>query len=160
MRLTPLALQEIGAFGANWTHRAIITPTDITMATADTEQVFVLLTTQSQDQIAGAAMLLDVPFQNTADAAYNTTTIRIGDIDTDNKFVTATEMNLNGTEVYYAYNTGANVPTAYGATAKTIIVTLGAQSAKSLTSLNVGRVIILIKFLRPSNLELKPTSTG
>lgn len=156
-KMYSMALQEINS-NSGFTHRAVFTPNDITMATANTEQVFTLMTTQSQDQIAGVAVLLDVPFQDTADAAYNTTTIRVGDSDTDNKFVTATEMNLNGTEVYYAYNTGASVPTAYGATAKTIVVTFGAQSGKSLTSLKLGRVIILIKLIRPGNLELKATS--
>ena len=160
MKITALSLQEL-ASNRPWTHRAVLTPSDITMATANTEQVFTLFTTQRGDQILGFGFNLDVPFSNSADAAYNTTTIRIGDQDDDDIYLVATELNLNGTEVYQGYNSGdfTQATGTYDA-AKAIWVTLGAQTGKSLTSLNLGRVIILMALFRPTDLMLKPTGTS
>lgn len=158
MKITPLALQEITS-NRPWTHRAVVLPGDFTISATNTEQVFTLFTTQRGDQILGAGFDLDVPFENTADAAYNTTTIRIGDQDDDDIYLVAAELNNNGSKVYQGYNTGdfTQATGTYDA-AKTISVTFGSMAAKALTSLNKGRVIIYLALFRPTNLMLKPTS--
>jgi hypothetical protein len=150
-KLIPLNEEETFGYG-DYTHAFVIDAQngDVTMATANTEQVFTVFAVKDQDQIIKVGAVLTEAFQNTADAAYNTTTCRVGDAGDDDNFITAFQMNKNGTVVTAAYSTGDELPKTYTtATAQNILVTLGAQSGKSLNSLNKGRVVILFKLFRP-----------
>src|SRR6266404_7967858 len=142
--LQPVTEAELAAYpGYNYGFVIDATLGHITMATANTEQVFTAFTTKTKyDQIRKVGIIVTETFQNTADAAYNTTTIRVGKTGTDNAYVTATQMNTNGTVVYAAYSTGSGLPETFTA-AVAILITLGAQAAKSLSNLNAGRVIVL-----------------
>src|SRR6266481_89325 len=110
--LQPLTENEKAAYpGYNFAFVIDATLGNITMATSNTEQVFTAFTTLAKyDQLRKVGMILSEALQNTADAAYNTTTVRVGKTGTDNAYVTATETNLNGTEVYAAYSTGSGLP--------------------------------------------------
>ena len=147
--LTPLTTNEIAE--TRYTHRDDIYYRDLTQATTNTEQVFTYFVPVEGDLIRNVGVVLAEAFQNTADAAYNTTTIRVGGTADDDEFILAVELNLNGTEVYHAYNTGDALPKAYSATnTDAILITFGAQSGKSLNSLNKGHVIVMFDILKPS----------
>ena len=86
---------------------------------------------------------LITPFQNTADAANNTTQIEVGDAGNAARLLGETELNANGTYVNLAFGTG----TKYAPTANTVVTaTLGAPAAgKKLSDLNVGKVALYFR---------------
>lgn len=163
VKLTPFTDNEIASMSGKWTHYAIIDAKlgDLTVSVVTTEQVFPLFTPLAGDWIKAVGILVTESFQNTADAAYNSTTIRIGDTNDDDQFIVAQEMNTNGTVVPFGYNTGDALPFTYlTATLHGIVATVGDTSGKKLTDLNRGRVVILFDIFRPSKPMLNRSTGG
>src|SRR4029450_2623102 len=78
MLLRPLTTNE-RAETPGFTHVARITADDLTNATVAAAQTIDLATLAKNDIIFRVAGYIRVPFQNTLDAAFNTTTVSIGD---------------------------------------------------------------------------------
>lgn len=155
--LMPLATQEVTAHGG-FTHMAIITADDLNETTANTTQAISLSSIPIGAIIQKLEIRLQVPFQNTADPAYNTTTVIVGDVGSTNRFIASSELNLNGIEIVVPIFTN----TAYGplTAAEIILATFGSQSGKSLSNINKGELHVFVQILDPKPLsDAKGTST-
>ncbi|NBW11380.1 MAG: hypothetical protein EBR82_25440 [Caulobacteraceae bacterium] len=141
MYFLPLTSQE--RLSGGYTHRAILTSTDLTQSTANTAQAIALFTLKTGQVVLRAATRLVTTFENTADNAHNTTTLIVGDSGDDDRCIASQEMNQNGTSVAYKVN-ATTIP--FVATSDTVVnATIGSMAAKSLTSLNKGEVHILFE---------------
>ena len=125
-----------------FTHKAVVTHSDITESTADTDQTIALLSVAAGDVVEKAAYKLVTAFSDASDAALNDTKVQVGDgADTD-RYIAATQVNVNGTEVLFAAN--ANT-TAYAYTAAdTVDLLVESMTAKSLSELDAGEIHIYL----------------
>lgn len=85
---------------------------------------------------------LVTPFQDTADAAFNSNTISVGDTGSATRHLNALQVNANGTPVWLSHGTGTRQ--LYTA-ADSIIVTLNSMAAKSLSNLKRGLIRFYFK---------------
>lgn len=130
----PLPHGSAGALGANF--EVIITHEDLTETAANTTQK---LTMPIEDKMSFEVVrtILDEKFEDTADAALNTTTVIVGDDGNTARFLASQELNVNGTEVTMKNGTGTSL--VYTAT-DTIDFIFGSMAAKTLAQLNRGRI--------------------
>lgn len=140
MQIEVLSLETTAIRG--FTHRIRLTHEDLTQATANTAQVIPILSVNAGSYVSDCATKLVTAFKNSADAAFNTTAITVGDGGSANRFLTSTELNENGTEVYY--KAGALTSPYVYTTADTIDITFNAMSAKALVDLNAGELIVFL----------------
>lgn len=112
---------------------------DLTEATANTAQTLSPFTCKANDQAVECVQAeLKEAFEDTADAAFNSTAITIGDAGSAARLLASMELNKNGTEVYLKAGTG----TTYAPTSDTVVtITVNSMTAKSLSSLNKGRAV-------------------
>lgn len=129
--------------GTTWTHKIVVDHTDLTQATANTAQTIALLSVVPGDVVSNVAFKLVTPFENTADSAYNTTSLILGDGVATNRYLTTTEVNKNGTEVLWGAGTNT-VSWAYTA-ADTVDAVFGSMAAKSLSSLDTGELHVFLR---------------
>lgn len=131
----PLPNSSAGALGgANF--EVIITHEDLTASVADATQT---LTVPVEDKVSFEILrvILDEKFQDTADAANNSTAVVAGDGGSANRFLTSTELNVNGTEVNMKNGTGTALVYT---TSDTVDFVFTPASGKTLSALNRGRV--------------------
>jgi hypothetical protein len=162
VKLTPFTENEIASMAGRWTHYAIVDVLlgDLTVSATNTVQTFTLYTPVANDWLKDVGAIVTEQFQNTADAAYNSTTITVGDTGDIDQFIASQEMNKNGTVVPAGYNTGDALPfTSTAANILAVVITIGSMSGKALTSLNKGRVVVLFNLFRPPS-SLTARSTG
>jgi hypothetical protein len=122
---------------------ATITAADLTASTADDLNSFTSVI-PAKSRISDVLLVLDTPFENTADSANDSTTISVGDGSAVTTFLSATQVNLNGTEVLIKTMTGS--ATAY-ATANTLKIVFTPKTSTALTALNKGKVRIYVKLI-------------
>lgn len=145
----PLALHEQAAHrGA--THMSIITADDLTQPTANTAQTIKLCDLAVGDVMSFVEDNVKVPFKNSADAAFNTTTRSIGDVAAVNTHTAAAEANANGTVVPRKLSVVTVGP--YTAVDK-LAVTFNAMAAKSLVNINTGELHVFFGILRVDQLS-------
>lgn len=142
MLLRPLSTNE-RAESPGFTHVARITADDLTQATAAAAQTIDLATLAKNDMILRAAGYVRVPFQNTADAAFNSDTVSIGDTSGVAALAAAGEANANGTFV----NTLGTTAKLYTA-ADTLRVTINSMAGKSLNNINRGEYYVFVALCR------------
>jgi CTP:molybdopterin cytidylyltransferase MocA len=131
-----------------YTHKAIVDHTDLTEATANTAQSITLLALAAGDVVRSGAYKLVTPFQDTTDAAFNTTAVTTN--AAGSALISATETNVNGTEVFYKAHTATAPLTA--TSASTVAASFAAMSAKSLSALNAGEVHFFFAVNKLANL--------
>lgn len=153
MATTPILLplttnEQAGHNGA--THMAIITADMLTMVTANTVQDLTLMDLVSGDYIVSVWWRLKTAFQDVSDAAFNVTTMSVGDNASPTTFIAATELNVNGTEVFNAASFTAVGPYA---AASAIKLRFTSMAAKALNDIDRGEVEIFFIHLRPKILE-------
>ena len=119
-----------------YTHKAIVDHVDLTETTANTAQSITLLTLAAGDVVRSAAYKLVTVFQDSADAAFNTTAVTLN--AAGSALISATETNVNGTEVFYKAHTATAPLTA--TSASTVAASFASMAAKSLSALNAGEV--------------------
>jgi hypothetical protein len=150
----PLALHEMAAH-RGMTHMSIITADDLTNTTAAAAQSITLCNLVAGDIVAAIEDNVIVPFENTADAAFNNSTRSAGDTATGvAAYYAATQANKNGTVVTKNYSNTAVGP--YTA-ADGIRVTFNSMAAKSLSSLNKGELHVFFSLLRVDQLSKSNT---
>src|SRR4030095_4682700 len=123
--------------------------TGIANNTAATYGAGYLPALRASDIVKRVLLHITTPFQNTADAAFNTTTISVGDTTTATRFVNASESNLNGTEVLNVFP-GAVENVIYTTTAQ-LQLTINSMAAKSISNLNAGQGYILFAIDRAAD---------
>jgi hypothetical protein len=127
-----------------YTHIAEVTAEDLTNATLAAAQTITLAPLRAGDQMIRVFWYLKRPFENTADAAFNTTTVSVGDTALVTTHLAAAEANVNGTEIIY--RTG-NTTVLYTA-ADILTVTFNSMAAKALASINRGDLVLLFGISR------------
>jgi len=125
-----------------FTHKIVVTHTDITESAADTDQTIALLSVAAGDVVEKAAYKLVTAFSDASDAAFNDTKVQVGDGTDTDEYIAATQVNLNGNEVLFAANVNT-VPFAYTA-ADTVDLLVESMSAKSLSNLDAGEIHIYL----------------
>lgn len=126
-----------------FTHLITLRPEDLTEATANTAQTFTIAI-PAKSRIAGVLLLLDTPFQDESDAAFNSMAVTVGDNAGATTFLSSTELNVNGTEILMKTMSGSvKVYTA----ADTLKVIVNAMAAKALADIDKGRVRIYVNLI-------------
>lgn len=144
MLLTPLTSEEIRQ---GFTHSVTITHADLTETAANTAQTIAILTVPVGSRVAEVATRLVTPFAKSSDSALNTTTLKVGDGNDDDRFLVSQELNVNGSYVSYKTSpigSSATAPYVY-TTADTVDAVFGSMAAKTLESLDTGEVHILLR---------------
>ena len=133
-----------------FTHKAIVTHVDLTETTADTDQTIALLSVVAGDVVQKAAFQLVTAFSDAGVAAFNDTTVQLGDGSETVEAIAATQVNENGTEVLFAANVNT-VPFAYTA-GYTVDLLVESMTAKSLSDLDAGEIHIYLAVTKLSSL--------
>jgi hypothetical protein len=150
----PLGTQEQAGNGG-FTHESIVTADDLTQTTVAAAQTITLAVLATNDIILKVGWKLKTAFKDVSDAAYNTTTISIGDNTGVATHIAAFEVNENGTEIFEKYSNTAVGP--YTAADK-IAITFNSMAAKALFNIDTGEVHVFFQLLRMDTLE--KASTG
>ncbi len=143
MELFELPSETKAATG--FTHKAIITHTDLTQSTDNTAQDVKILTVPAKSLVARVAIHLATPFQKTGTSAYNTNALIIGDSGDTDRWLTSTEVNVNGSEVL-AKAQPSTIPAAY-VTATDINANFASMASYDLAELDAGEVHIFFSML-------------
>jgi hypothetical protein len=141
MKLTPLLVEEASKQG--FTHRLDFSYKDIPAGIANnTAQVWTPAGLPAGTIVYATYLILVTPFQNTADTAFNSDTVSFGDTGSATRFISAVELNANGTFITDAYQTEKN---QLYTTADSLKLTLNSMSGKSVSNLNRGQAFILLR---------------
>lgn len=143
MRIEPLSNVESAA-NDGATHRAIVKHTDLTETAAATAQAVTLTAVQAKMSVAVKRIELKQAFEATADAANNSTALTLGDVGSANRFVTSTELNKNGTEVFLSHGTGT---TQLYTGAETVKATFTPGAGKTLAALDRGELWVYLRIV-------------
>lgn len=147
MLLEPLTTNE-QADNGGFTHRAIISAKDLTQATAAAAQTIKLCDVASGDILGPFAWRAHTFLKDASDAAFNTTTMSVGDNAAVNTHIAAVEVNENGTEVAQGLGTTLVHYTA----ANALNVTFNSQTGKKLSDIDVGQIVLLFTLRRIADL--------
>jgi len=147
MLVRPLTTNE-RAETPGFTHVAVLLAADLTNPTAAAAQTFDLCGLKAGDIIYKVAGVPVVPFQNSADAAFNSDTVSVGDQGGVATLMAAAEANENGTEV-----TGMGNTAVLYAAANTLRATVNSMAGKSLVNINRGEYHIFFALCRLSNVS-------
>jgi len=144
----PRALNSAEAAIHGFTHAIKIVPADLaTQTTANTALVIEMVPVKAGDIVIRAAYHLRTAFSDASDAAFNSTTITIGDGASAAVYLASTQINVNGTEILNKAGTGTEG--AYNAD-DTVDITFTSMSAKALSDLDTGELWV---FLHIANLK-------
>lgn len=143
MKAYKIPLQEAAEIGFNW--KIVLDSDDLTETTANTAQTIELIDVEVGSIVRDCAAYLKTPFEDASDTAFNVTTVIIGDGDDDNRYLTSTELNENGTEIDAKIETHAtnSLPYAY-TSADTIDAVFGGMSGKSLSNVDTGELHVFL----------------
>ena len=148
-QLRPLITNEVVSQN-QFTHYMEFKASDIHAGIAvNTPYTLDFATFYTYNRVNNCLLIVQQPFADTADAAFNTTTVSVGEVAAPTGYINAAECNKNaGALVKAAWKTGAQtVPKDYAA--NTVIrFTINAMAAKSLSNLKQGSVIILFDLFK------------
>ena len=126
------------------THRIKVLESDLTNTTNAAAQAITLLAIPAGAIVRNVYALNHQKFANTADAAFNTTALTIGDGTTANKFVASAELNANGTVVRTIAGTGTQA--GFDA-AGSLVATFASMTGKNLAALNQGELWVFVELI-------------
>lgn len=122
--------------------RIELTHEDLTETAADTDQVLEAYAVKPGELVSVLGFELLEAFKDASDAALNSTLLSCGDgADTDH-YLTATQVNENGTEVVYKAGTGTRK--MYTA-ADTVDLLVESMVGKSLSNIDTGKCVVLLE---------------
>ena len=129
---------------------------DVTQSTTNTAQTWNVYTETIGDRIRHVAAICTEKLANSADAAFNSSALTVGEADDEDNFIASQELNTNGSAVQFGYDTGDALPLTV-ASSKVIHVVLNSMSGKALSNLNKGKFVVLFDIFSPSPvLGLRP----
>lgn len=141
--LVPLLAQEIVA-NNGYTHKILLTADHLTETAANTSQVIDVCTMTDGDILAKFEARLVTPFKDSGDAAFNSTAVSFGDGGSATRYISAAQMNENGTEIADpVYGNTAYQYTADG----TLRLTVASMADKALNDINTGELLILVQIV-------------
>ena len=130
----------------------VIRAADLTETTVDTAQTIALRTVKLGTAVEACGMYLVTTFKDASDAAFNTTTLTVGETDVD-RFLTSTELNVNGTEVLSKSTANAVDTLPYDfVAADTIDAVFTPMSGKALNDIDTGTLIIFLRITEKADL--------
>lgn len=141
MTLKPLTIEE-GASNNGATHVAKVTHSDLTEASANTDQAIALITVADKVSVSCVKAVLKTAFTDASDATFNSTALEVGDGNDVDELLVSMELNSNGTEVNQ--KTGTTVTHDYAA-ADTVDANFNAMTAKALNNIDAGEVDIYLR---------------
>jgi len=137
MKFSSRTVEEIAADG--FTHRLEFSVSDITAGLANNATMFVntspLPVLKAGMVVKRTAVYLNPAFSDASDAAFNSTTLSIGDAGSATRFINAVQININGTEVITSFPGTEN--TIYTANSQ-MSITLTPLTGKSCSDLDLG----------------------
>jgi len=136
MKLYELPAETKAATG--FTHKAVITHEDLTTSADNTAQDVKIITMPAKSVVTRVALHLKTPFQKTGTSAYNTNAVIIGDSGDTDRWMTSTEVNVNGSEVL-AKVQPSTIPAAY-VTATDINANFASMASYDLAELDAGEL--------------------
>jgi hypothetical protein len=148
MKVFELPAETKAATG--FTYKAVVTHSDLTESTADTDQTLSLLALEAGDVVTTAAWKLVTPFKDASDSALNDTKVQLGDTADDDEYIAATQVNENG-EVLFAAAAPASVPFVYTA-ANAVELLVESMTAKSLSNIDTGELHVYLGVAKLSDL--------
>ena len=140
MKILPLNTNDQVALGA--THVIRITHEDLDETTADTDQTLTLAV-EDGSLFDVVALKLETPFEDASDGDLNDTQISVGDGGDADRFLTATQVNENGTEIDYKQG-ALGKAYAYN-TADTVDILVESMTGKSLSDIDTGVALLFVK---------------
>jgi hypothetical protein len=149
--MTTNAFRSLHESPRGYNYRFVIDHPDLTNATNAAAQDITLITLPANSVVKSAATFLRTPFADTADNAFNTTALIVGDSVDPDRFITSQELNVNGTEVL-AKAQASTTPHAY-ATATAVVANFASMSGKNLAALNAGEVHIFLEVAQLDSLS-------
>jgi len=117
-------------------------PAGIAVNTAYTFNVAPLPLLKASYVVRRIHCYLSVPFAASADAAFNSTTLSLGDAGSATRWLSAVQINANGSPTLTTFP-GAAENTIYTANSQIQIVLTPSPASKTLSSLNVGKFYVL-----------------
>ncbi len=142
MKIESLCKTDIDVLGA--THKVTITHADLTETVADTDQTLTI-TADAKMLFELVAFDLVTAFEDASDAALNDTQITIGETDVD-RFLAATQINANGTEIVAGTGPVSTQPFVFTA-ADTIDILIESMTGKSLSDIDTGEIVLFVRKL-------------
>lgn len=141
MKIYPLTTEE--RLQGGFTHRVVLNFEDLTETATATAQTILGPAVKAGQVLWRAAVRLGTPFTDASDAAFNTTTLIVGDDGSTNRAIASMELNSNGTEVFYKANP-TTLPYAFLAD-NTIDFIFGSMTAKALNDIDAGEVTVFLE---------------
>jgi hypothetical protein len=129
----PIADSTLGA-----THQVTIYHSDLTTATTNTAQTLTIFPVQAKTSVEVVGMVLVTAFEDTADAAHNSTALTVGDGTDPDLFLTSTELNDNGSKVWIKYGRGTFALTTASATRTNLTNVTIANATTNITYIGAG----------------------
>lgn len=148
MDLIPLSNQ---GRTTGFTHRLRVTHKDLTETAANTAQALVFYQGKKGTVVQRAAFVLREPFEDTEDAAFDSTQLQVGDGDSATQLFSSQQLNENGTTVH-AGSSNSGVAYREGGSDSALQVNFLSMSAKSLADLNRGEVDIFLSIVELADL--------
>ena len=141
MFVYPLSSQESRLY----THKIVLTHADLTETATNTAQTIPVLSLAIGDVVSAAAYRLVTAFTDASDAAFNVTSITVGDGGAVARYIPSKELNSNGTEIinWATSQATSTIPYAYLA-ADNVDVVFTSMAAKSLVDIDAGEVHIYL----------------
>lgn len=146
--MRPLSEQEQAAHDG-YTHLATIGVAELTDTVAGEAQTLDIGNCPVGGQVKISAHL-PTPFDS-ADAAYDTMALTIGDGTTPNSYLASMELNVRGTEVID--KTGSLVGPTTSTVVTPIRCTFTPKAAKKLSDLTTGLLYLFVKLVDPHQLD-------
>lgn len=126
------------------THMIDVSAADLTETTANTAQTLVPLTFADGDVFVLISGRLVEPFEDSSDAAFNSTALSVGDNDSATRYLASTQLNKNGTEIT-TFAGALTAPCFPYTAAKELRLAFASMTAKSLADLDKGRLLLYVR---------------
>ncbi len=126
-----------------YTHRVVLTYADLTETAANGTQTIALLSLLAGQAVLRCALRVATALADASDAAFNSVLLEVGDGGDTDRYLTSTQLNVNGTEVLYKLHP-STTPNVYVAD-DTVDALFTPGTGKILTDIDVGELTLLFE---------------
>ena len=141
--MTTNVFRSVNESPRGFNYRFVIDHPDLTVSADNTAQDITLITLPAFSVVMRAATYLKTPFQLIGTTAYNSNVLQVGDAADPDRYITAQQLNVNGTEVL-AKAQASTTPFAYE-TATAVVANFASMASYDLAELNAGEVHIFLE---------------
>ena len=126
---------------SGFTHVFHLTHEDLTETSVNTAQTFVIDNTLAGDILLGAAHFTVTDLEDASDAAFNSSSILIGDNSLPNRYLTSTQVNANGSSIKASVTSNTYATSNFAATSDgQVELTVNSMAAKALNNIDTGEL--------------------